>query len=94
MRLPLVCSSSLTIRGIVCWRRYLARDSSGRLIIPTDSVDGRRSEAWRALVVAVCVFPPSLREPVERAARKVRTTAKAAMHLTHRAMCMGADCAG
>lgn len=60
------------------------RDSSGRLIIPTDSVDGRRSEAWRALVVAVCVCPPSLRERVERAARKVSTTGPA--HAVHTAV--------
>lgn len=64
--------------------RYLARDSSGRLIVPTDSVDGRRSEAWRALVVAVCVCPPSLRERVERAARKVSATGPA--HAVHTAV--------
>lgn len=59
-------------RCLSCTPRYLARDSSGRLIIPTDSLDGRRSEAWRAIVVAVCVCPPSVREHVEKAAaRKV-----------------------
>jgi hypothetical protein len=52
--------------------RYLTRDSSGRLLIPAESSDGRRSDAWKAFVVVACVCPPSLWERVEKAAaRKV-----------------------
>ncbi|WIA40102.1 hypothetical protein OEZ86_013510 [Tetradesmus obliquus] len=50
--------------------RYLSRDSSGRLTIPAESADGRRSDAWKAFVVVACVCPPSLWERVERAAAR------------------------
>lgn len=42
------------------------------MVIPTDSAEGRRSEAWKAFVVVACVCPPSLWDRVEKAAaRKV-----------------------
>ena len=54
--------------------RYLVRDHAGRLVLPLDSVESRRGEAWKSYVVVACVGAPSLRDKVERAgARRVST---------------------
>jgi hypothetical protein len=66
------CCNSCCVCPCMLHHRYLTRDSSGRLLIPTESSDGRRSDAWKAFVVVACVCPPSLWERVEKAAaRKV-----------------------